>query len=154
MTNDEKKNGKHAPKKASRISNCYPPLKGDAEEAFRLARLIALLMRVHPVKSVHPETMLQVKLADAGERSFALHIKWRIINLVDRPQAYGRLPDLIVSTNCLTGAELCVGITSVTNAVIAGTLVIERGEIGRIKRVFDAFYKLRPTDLVYPPHET
>lgn len=153
MTNDEKKNGKHAPKSMSRMSDCYP-LRGDAAEAFRLARLIALLMRVHPIKSVHPETMLQVKLVDADERSFALHIKWRIINLVDRPQAYGRAPDLVVSTTCLTWAELCVGITSVTNAIIAGTLTIDRGEFARVKKVFDAFYKLHPTDLVYPPHKT
>lgn len=152
MTNDEKNNGKHAPKSVSRMSECYPPQEGDAAEAFRLARLLAILIRVNPIKSVHPETMLQVNLIDTDGRSFALHIKWRIINLVDRPQAYGRAPDLVVSTTCLTWAELCVGITDVVKAVTAGRLTVEHGEISRVSRIFDAFYKLRPADLVYPPH--
>jgi hypothetical protein len=148
---NQEKDRNRAYHRESLLNGNFIPLKRDGAEAFRLARLIALLMRVHPAKTVDPETMMLVRLVDAGARSFAMHIRWQVINLVDRPQAYGRQPDLAIATTCLTWAELCVGVTNVAHALEVGMLEVERGDAGQVKRIFDAFYKLRGTDLAYPP---
>lgn len=153
MEKEEKDGRNRVQQRESPLNGNVIPLKGDAGEAFRLARLIALLMRLHPAKAVNPETMMLVRLVDAGTRCFALHIQSRIINLVDYPQTYGRRPDVIIATTCLTWAELCVGVTTVDHAREVGMLDVIRGDTGHVKRIFDSFYQLRATDLVYPPRK-
>ena len=147
------KNKEKRPRQEICHSSSFAGFQGDTAEAFRLARLIALLMRVHPAKAVHPDTLLQVKLTDAGGRSFALHMRGRLIGLVERPETYGRAANTIIVTSCLTWAELCVGMISVSRAIQGGLLMIERGTAAEIESFFDSLHKLRGSDLVYPPVE-
>jgi hypothetical protein len=115
----------------------------DSDEAFRLARLIALIVRANPATAGYANRMIQVELTDANGRAFGLHVMGGFINFTDYPSRHYRRPDLIIATTCLTWAELCVGAVTLREAVQKDGLVIKHGTIDEAEDAFNLLHKLR-----------